>query len=308
MKLISIIVFVLYGLTALFAQAPNNNWEKLAELTDYYVFIDTTNIRLIEKQISVPSLSIYKSPKFFDDIKKEATSVKHQLLFDYQTNKYTIVGSLYYDKLWRIIGESYTPGRSINTNLFALAIDSDKIINDIFNRCVDFINKKNAGVEKIEASKSNKSGTRTQENTPLIIKKDKDDSTKPIREYLTEKFIDKKLNEESEPVVTESNSPPSPPVSSPTPREERKSENYNVAGEKNIKGTIFTDGNKYCFQISSWKIKSQAETAVKRLTNSGHNAFIVEAYLPNKGGNWYRVRIGYFNTLEEAESYQRRMR
>lgn len=308
MKRKSIIVFILYGLSVVFAQAPNNNWEKLAELTDYYLFIDTTNIRLIEKQISVPSLSIYKSPKFFDEIKKEATSVKHQLLFDYQTNKYTIVGSLYYDKLWRIIGESYTPGRSINTNLFALSIDSDKIINDIFNRCVDFINKKNASVEKIEANKSNKSGSKTQENTPLIIKKDKDDSTKPIREYLTEKFIDKKLSEESEPVVTESNSPPPPPVSISTPREERKSDNYNVASEKNIKGTIFTDGNKYCFQISSWKIKSQAETVVKRLSNSGHNAFIVEAYLPNKGGNWYRVRIGYFNTLEEAERYQRSMR
>jgi cell division septation protein DedD len=307
MKVKYIIISIAFSLTVSFAQAPNNNWEKLIELPDHYVFIDTTNIRLIEKQISVPALSIYKSPKLFDEIKKEATSVKHQLLFDYQAFKYTVVGSLYYDKLWRIIGESYTPGRSINTSLFALAIDSDQIMQAIYDRCVDFLNKKNAGSESIENSKT-KSGKKSEEIAPIIIKKDSNDSTKPIREYLTEKFIDKKLSEESEPVVTESNPPPPSTVPAVVPREERKSDNYNIAGEKNIKGTIFTDGNKYCFQVSSWKIKSQAETAVKRLTNSGHNAFIVEAYLPKKGGNWYRVRIGYFNTLEEAERYQRKMR
>jgi cell division septation protein DedD len=309
MKIRSIIIPIVLGLSATFAQAPNSNWEKLIELDDHYVFIDTTNIRLIEKQISVPSLSIYKNPKFIDEIKKEATSVKNQLLFDYQSYKYTVVGTLYYDKLWRIIGESYTPGRSINTNLFALAIDSDKIMNTVYNRCVDFINKKNAGAETIDVSKTNsKSGAKTQENTPIIIKKNSEDSTKPIREFLTEKFIDKKLNEESVPTVSETIPPPPSTQTPQTPKETRKTEEYNHSNEKNIKGTIFTDGNKYCFQVSSWKIRSQAEKAVIRLSNFGHNAFITEAYLPNKGGNWYRVRIGYFNTMEEAERYKRTMR
>ncbi|MFC2083450.1 SPOR domain-containing protein [Bacteroidota bacterium] len=83
---------------------------------------------------------------------------------------------------------------------------------------------------------------------------------------------------------------------------------YDYENERMITNTIFTDGYLYCFQVSSWKNKSIAEREKNRLANSGHNTFIVEANPPHKRGRWYRVRIGYFNTLDETKQYQRKVK
>jgi len=40
------------------------------------------------------------------------------------------------------------------------------------------------------------------------------------------------------------------------------------------------------------------------LLESGENAFIIEVNLPELDGIWYRVRIGYFNSLREAQVKQ----
>src|SRR4030042_1765325 len=82
---------------------------------------------------------------------------------------------------------------------------------------------------------------------------------------------------------------------------------YNDANERNVTNTIFTDGNLFCFQVSSWRQKSIAESEAQKLRSRGHNAFVVEAYIPQKGGTWYRVRIGYFNSEMEANEYRKRM-
>ncbi|MBK9099364.1 MAG: OmpA family protein [bacterium] len=75
---------------------------------------------------------------------------------------------------------------------------------------------------------------------------------------------------------------------------------YNPAIEKHVGNMIFTDGNTYCFQVSSFRYRSQAEKEALQLRNKGENAFVVEANLPELDGTWYRVRVGYFNSLSEA--------
>lgn len=75
---------------------------------------------------------------------------------------------------------------------------------------------------------------------------------------------------------------------------------YNSAVERNIGKMIFTDGYLYCFQVSSWRSRAKAESEMKRLQSKGFNAFIVIADLPDLDGTWYRVRIGYFNSLDEV--------
>lgn len=75
---------------------------------------------------------------------------------------------------------------------------------------------------------------------------------------------------------------------------------YNFAIEKHVGNMIFTDGQTYCFQVSSFRYRSQAEKEALQLRNKGENAFVVEANLPELDGTWYRVRIGYFNSLAEA--------
>lgn len=67
--------------------------------------------------------------------------------------------------------------------------------------------------------------------------------------------------------------------------------------------TIYYDGKEYNVQVSSWRNKQKAEDEVKRLRRGGLTAFLVEANLPQKGGLWYRVRIGNFNSREEAEQF-----
>lgn len=75
---------------------------------------------------------------------------------------------------------------------------------------------------------------------------------------------------------------------------------YNSASERNVGKMIFTDGYLYCFQVSSWRSREKAEAEMKRLKDEGYNTFIVIADLPELDGTWYRVRIGYFNSLDEV--------
>lgn len=70
---------------------------------------------------------------------------------------------------------------------------------------------------------------------------------------------------------------------------------------KNVKDNIFMDNGKYVVQISSWKNRAKAEQEVARYLKKGFQTFLAEAEVPGRG-IWYRVRVGYFNTLEEAET------
>jgi cell division septation protein DedD len=76
-----------------------------------------------------------------------------------------------------------------------------------------------------------------------------------------------------------------------------------ITNEKRINGNIYFDGNKYMLQVASFKSKSRAERHARSLRQQGHNAFIVEADLPQLGGTWYRVRIGDFNSQQAAQNY-----
>lgn len=88
------------------------------------------------------------------------------------------------------------------------------------------------------------------------------------------------------------------------PAKKSNSNEYQVENETNPEGVIFTDGNLYCFQISSWKNKATAESEADKLKAAGHKAYVQEAYIDARRGTWYRVRIGFFNTLQEAKDYQ----
>ncbi len=83
-------------------------------------------------------------------------------------------------------------------------------------------------------------------------------------------------------------------------------EKLKTQNEVRLSSMIFFDGKNYSFQTSSWKNKSLAEIEMSRLRSLGFNAFLSEAYLPQKGGTWYRVRIGYFNSEQEALEFKKK--
>ncbi|MGB5892679.1 MAG: SPOR domain-containing protein, partial [Ignavibacteriaceae bacterium] len=81
-------------------------------------------------------------------------------------------------------------------------------------------------------------------------------------------------------------------------------QDYDELNEKQVADMFFTDGELYCFQVSSFRDKNVADKEVKNLILDGHNAFVIEAYPFNNYQVWYRIRIGYFKTLEEAKVYK----
>jgi len=83
---------------------------------------------------------------------------------------------------------------------------------------------------------------------------------------------------------------------------------YNVKRERNVKGRIWSDGSIYLIQQSSWRTRRKADRIAGRLRAKGHNAFVQKAYIPKFRRTYYRVRIGYFNSLSEAQIYARKVR
>ena len=96
---------------------------------------------------------------------------------------------------------------------------------------------------------------------------------------------------------------PDLPVNTPEPAPKNISNSYNDSMDRNIRGNYWSDGNTFVIQLSSWKRINIAEQQVDKYKAQGHNAFIMQVKIPGRG-TWYRVRVGYFNTLEEAQTYK----
>ncbi len=95
----------------------------------------------------------------------------------------------------------------------------------------------------------------------------------------------------------------SPVKSSAAEKSDDNSMYRTLTADTRVNKTIYFDGTKYNFQTSSWRNRDKAEQEAKRLRRLGFKAFIVSAYLPQKGGTWYRVRIGSFNSQNEAQDF-----
>jgi cell division septation protein DedD len=79
---------------------------------------------------------------------------------------------------------------------------------------------------------------------------------------------------------------------------------YRTLGtDTRVNKNIYFDGRQYNFQVSSWRNRYKAEQEVQRLRGKGYTAFAAEVYLPQKGGTWFRVRVGNFKSKEEAEQF-----
>ncbi|MGK9369748.1 SPOR domain-containing protein [Melioribacter sp. Ez-97] len=89
---------------------------------------------------------------------------------------------------------------------------------------------------------------------------------------------------------------------SPEAREEQES---SESKESKVSKFIFESGGKYTVQVSAWRSKRKAESVANNLKRLGHNAFVIKADIPGRGA-WYRVRIGYFDSVQAAEDFIRK--
>lgn len=95
------------------------------------------------------------------------------------------------------------------------------------------------------------------------------------------------------------------PIEQATPKEETEKE-YNFETETKINSFIYTDNNMFCLQTSAFKKKKNAEREAARLVKENHKAFVHEAEVPSKGGKWFQVRVGFFDSQEDADTYRKK--
>lgn len=60
---------------------------------------------------------------------------------------------------------------------------------------------------------------------------------------------------------------------------------------------------EYTLQVVSYQNPTDANVFAQGLRDKGHEAFVVTAEIPDRG-RWWRVRIGPFENMREAESYR----
>ncbi len=289
-------VFLLIIFSSLFANAQtlSNKWILVGEANDEKVFIDTSSIKKFENQISALIFSFYKTPKNIHSIEENVFSSKEQIFFTMVNQKFAKIGSLYYDDKLKILGEKSLPGLNINTQNFSEPIDSNEMVKMIYDFCINFLNKK----EQISLEEQEK---RKKEQNREMLKKIAEGKTNEIKKTDEQKTKSNKLEIDTTLRI----------VDNRTLKEKFISSNKKFTQDDNWKSTssktIFSDGTKYVFQVSSWKNKAKAESEVRKLKSKGFDPFIVEANVPERGGKWYRVRVGYYNSIEEAEAAQKKL-
>lgn len=75
--------------------------------------------------------------------------------------------------------------------------------------------------------------------------------------------------------------------------------------EKSVGNLIFFNGKDYYFQVSSHESLEKAKAAANTLKRKGFDAFVMKAWINKYNAFWYRVKVGYFKSLEEARNFQR---
>lgn len=77
--------------------------------------------------------------------------------------------------------------------------------------------------------------------------------------------------------------------------------NSNVFLQK-VKDNILKYGNNFIVQVSSWQSEFVANKEAEKFNRQGYKSSVVKAVIPGKG-IWYRVRVGNFKTVDEAQKF-----
>jgi hypothetical protein len=76
---------------------------------------------------------------------------------------------------------------------------------------------------------------------------------------------------------------------------------FDLNNESMVKKNIWTDGKLYAIQLASFTDENRADASVRTWKDKGYNAFKVTKFITRYNRTYYRVRVGYYNSLKEAE-------
>jgi len=287
----------------------NKKWQVIKEDSEKIIYLDTKNISEVGDQLSVWSMFVYKVMSKTDENGRRIGKVKNQYVVNKSTKKYAVVGKLTYDEIGRIIknnSNSVGPSNQVTTETFK--ISSDKDVQLIVKIAEQFLKTGSLVAEITPAEEDPEEENTDIETADYEYEETNVAPAKPIKQtpLVPVKTKENKIVFRRSKKQTQDISSAEPAFNDiPKARPVTGKLKYNVQNEQIVRGVIFTDGNIFVVQKSSWREKSKAEKAVRRLKQRGENAFMTTANIPSKGGVWYRVRVGYFNTLSEAEKYVR---
>ena len=60
----------------------------------------------------------------------------------------------------------------------------------------------------------------------------------------------------------------------------------------------------YSLQVASFQDQREATEMVRKLKHAGHRSFLVAVDMPDRGGRWFRVRVGPFKSKRDAWRYK----
>jgi septal ring-binding cell division protein DamX len=66
-----------------------------------------------------------------------------------------------------------------------------------------------------------------------------------------------------------------------------------------------TGAGNFTVQVSSWETQAKANEEAARMTAAGYPAYVVEGNV--EGDTWYRVRVGRYATMADAQAALRQM-
>ena len=300
-----IIAFFISNILIL-SQDANRSWFIIQDANDKVVYVDTSNIELTDNQLFVRNIIMYRQPVFMHTLQKEVKKSKSHLLFDVDQKTYSVIGAIFYDVQGEIIGETDDVGVTSGSSNFSLKIQENSVYDVIMKKSLEYLNTNRITVEPSEYLKNKSEEILAElENREENIIEDEEQ----VEEIKTEIPSLPEVVEVPKPIP-----PVIPKVEEKikeAPKEQTKPSivkpKYNSAKERAVKNLIYSDGNLYCFQVSSWKRETVAKQEVARIKKKGYDAFYVEAQIPNRG-TWYRVRVGYFNSVDEAQAVQAKVK
>lgn len=321
-----------------FAQSPAKKWVIIQDLQDRIVYLDTTAIKVYENQISLWGLTKFREPQRFTPFQDEVYQIKSNLLFNDVTRTYNVIGTLYYDKTLRIIGESTSPRITGGEDTFELPVQPGSSIEALFKSAKNYVTEgtinvpeseylvdnemskqkpkmnsdtTNPGIDSLQANQG-PIKLSLEENIAVIdeanVKTFEKQDTVSIKDTVvqptkTEQILDR-VNQPASELKPPSNKANLDNVKVDVPEPKPSKPKYDASQDRNVQGNYWSDGNLFVIQLSSWRQKNVAEQIVAEKKSEGHNAFLMQVDLPGRG-TWYRVRIGYFDTLGEARNYRR---
>jgi cell division septation protein DedD len=275
-----------------FGQDSQRSWFIIQDDVDKIVYIDTSNISLTDNQLFVRSIIMYREPVFMHTLQKNVKKSKSHLLFDTQKKTYSIIGAVFYDIEGNVVGQSDDVAVTSGAKNYSLKIQQGSIYELIMDKAMEYLTTNRISVVP----------------SSYLMKKSEEIISK-VDSIENERIKEVRKQEEPSKIAVKSEVQKPKLPKPPEVKEEKKPEKtlnkkYDASKERIVKSLIYSDGSTYCFQVSSWKRENVAKQEVERLKRKGYDAFYVQANIPGRG-TWYRVRVGYFDTIEEASKYQK---